>query len=301
MIQSVKNKVCIPKITTGLDWSLNVLRRHAGQSRASSFLRVLRTIIHFGPWRPVPQFLIRQLRPAQQCASEHQSSLLDSLDANIIAEGIRQNSVVIAGTLPADFISCLTRTTDHLPIDQYQLVHHIDANILQLSQDPAIMAVLRAYLGCEPVLLESTLMVTGSHQVQGCSLQNTFHFDYAGWESLNVFVYLTDVTSESSAHMVAKGSHRAIRWRDMVRSSITDEEAQDRFGAAIETIVGPAGTLFFENTEAFHRRKPGNTRRVMLNLLYASHRSWLSHGRTSQSHLKKRAQAYELALRNTKT
>jgi hypothetical protein len=51
--------------------------------------------------------------------------------------------------------------------------------------------------------------------------------------------------------------------------------------------------VFFENTEAFHRRHPGNDRRVMLNLLYGSHRSWLSLGRTSRAHIEKRLREYD--------
>jgi hypothetical protein len=37
--------------------------------------------------------------------------------------------------------------------------------------------------------------------------------------------------------------------------------------------------MFFEETVAFHRRVILMQRRVMLNILYASHRSWLSRGR----------------------
>jgi len=94
---------------------------------------------------------------------------------------------------------------------------------------------------------------------------------------------------------VARGSHREIGPRDALRGTIDDDEARRRFGDRIQTVVGPAGTLFFENTEAFHRRLPGADHRVMLNLLYASHRGWLSHGRTSSRHLARRADRYRQA------
>jgi hypothetical protein len=55
--------------------------------------------------------------------------------------------------------------------------------------------------------------------------------------------------------------------------------------------------MFFENTEAFHRRGVIGGRRVMLNVLFASHRGLLSHGRPGrpfseyQSALQRRAAA----------
>lgn len=205
---------------------------------------------------------------------------------------MRQNSVAVVGTLPGEFVARLTAITDLLPIDDYQLIHLIDEDIHRLTEDPAIKEVLRAYLKCEPVLIESTLMVTGVCGPNELDEQNLFHVDYAAWESLSVFIYLSDVTDQSSCHIVARGSHRHVKLRDTFRSFLPNDEASRRFGAAIQAITGPGGTVFFENAEAFHRRNSGNERRVMLNLLYASHRSWFSRGRTSRQHMDKRARVY---------
>jgi hypothetical protein len=111
------------------------------------------------------------------------------------------------------------------------------------------------------------------------SPQRHFHFDYAGWHSLNLFVYLTDVADDSGAHQVVVGTHRRRQVRDAIRPWIPDDEIITRYGEQLRTIAGPAGTMFFEDTEAFHRRLMMKERRVMLNVLYASHRSWLSNGR----------------------
>jgi len=109
--------------------------------------------------------------------------------------------------------------------------------------------------------------------------QRLFHFDYAGWHSLNLFIYLIEVGADSGAHQVVAGTHRSRKLWDAVRPSIPDDEITKRFGGNIRTITGPAGTMFFEDTAAFHRRLILKRRRVMLNILYASHRSWLSKGR----------------------
>jgi hypothetical protein len=123
--------------------------------------------------------------------------------------------------------------------------------------------------------------------------QNLFHFDYAGWKSLNLYVYLTDVNKHSSYHVVAKGSHRDIRITDILRGSLTVEEGESRFCYTIKNITGPAGTMFIENTEAFHRRHRGNERRVMLNILFTSHQSLLSHGRPSNKQIAMRNREFK--------
>jgi hypothetical protein len=60
--------------------------------------------------------------------------------------------------------------------------------------------------------------------------QQRFHFDYAGWHSLNLFVYLTDVDESSGAHEIAVGTHAGKAWRDVVQPSLDDDEAVKRFG-----------------------------------------------------------------------
>ena len=275
------------------DLVLNFVRRQLKRRHLIPALRVLRLLIHFGPWRAVPRFLIRKLRPVARNQDDERASLLGPLDVDAIAEEVRQNSVAVAGMLSSEVVSRLRAVTDRLPVNDYQRMDQIDLDVRELSNDPTIRNVLRAYFKCEPALLECTLVITGPYETHGISRQNAFHFDYAGWESLNVFVYLTDVTARSSCHIVAKGSHRKVGLRDVLSGGLSDDNAERRFGSHIQVITGPAGTVFFENTEAFHRRHPGNDRRVMLNLLYGSHRSWLSHGRTSRAHIEKRLQEYD--------
>jgi len=146
----------------------------------------------------------------------------------------------------------------------------------------AAMTVVRGYLQAEPALLECNLVVAHaedpiSRPKKGS--QREFHFDYAGWDSLNLFIYLTDVAPDSGAHQVVVGTHRTRMGWDAIRVSVPDHEISDRFQNRILTISGPAGTMFFEDTSAFHRRQLHIRRRVMLNILWASHRSWLSKGR----------------------
>jgi hypothetical protein len=177
-------------------------------------------------------------------------------------------------------LSRIRRVVDTLPVGAYTHFHLGNADVQALVHDPAILAVLRKHFGCEPELLECTLVVLEPREeAYRIGSQRWFHFDFGGWHSLNLFVYLTDVDANTAAHEVASGTHRHRWLRDAVHSQITDEQAYARFGPQIRTITGAAGTMFFENTEAFHRRGVIGGRRVMLNVLFASHRGLLSHGR----------------------
>jgi hypothetical protein len=235
----------MPGNLTSLDSLLFFLRRSLLRLNLNSFVTIFRQLIHFGPWRVVPKQLIRIFRPVVWNPHEDKDSLLGSLDVGAIAENLRKNSVAIAGVLPAEFVNRVRVVTDRLPPGEYKMFHQIDKDMQILVNDPSIKNVLRKFFKCAPVLLECSLVVQRPEQGFRPHQQHSFHVDYAAWESLNLFVYLTDVTSESSYHVVAKGSHRKVGFRDVLRGQLTDDEAMLRFGSSIQPILGPAGTLFF--------------------------------------------------------
>ena len=185
-----------------------------------------------------------------------------------------------ADHLPPDVLSRVRAVTDDLPLGEYGHFHeHPDVRAFVQGAD--VLGVVRGYLGAEPELLECTLVIHGveDDSRRPINSQRRFHFDYAGWQSLNLFVYLSAVKEDSGAHQVVVGTHRSRHMRDAIRPWIPDDEIMARYADRVQTITGPAGTMFFEDTEAFHRRLIMKRRRVMLNVLFASHRSWLSEGR----------------------
>jgi hypothetical protein len=272
---------------TAADHFLVGVRDVLKRLRLNRLVSTARALLYLGPWRIVPQFLIQIFRPPLAPRTT-EPSLLGALDAGAIAAAVRQDSMAVAGLLSQELVGNLRTLTDNLPPGQYKLMHHLDADVRRLTEDPGIMSVLRNYLRAEPELLEATIFISEPRSKE----PKRFHFDYAGWQSLCVFVYLSDVTEDATPHVVIKGSHREMGLRDFIRRTIDPEDALRQFGPAVHTITGPAGTVFFENFEAFHRRGDGDQRRALLILLYASHRSWFSRGRTSRIHAEKRARAY---------
>ena len=260
-------------------------RRLRKQPRVAMTIRAVRALIHFGPWRYVARSYIRlRRRPAHSSSSA--VSLIPNLDAAAIAKTISRDSVCVTAALPNALVDDIRELTDQLPPNQYGAFHEQHPAVRRLVTDDGVLDVVRACLGAEPVLLECNLVVQEAEEGRpvGPASQLRFHFDYAGWQSLNLFVYLTDVEPGAGAHQVVMGTHKNKTVRDAIRPSLDDDEVERRFGARIRTIAGSAGTVFFENTEAFHRRLAVKQRRVMLNILFASHRGAFSRGRLVKTH-----------------
>lgn len=253
--------------------------------RLTRTLQSGRALVHFGPWRHAARAVIQMARPPQEEAGAENPALLQ-FDGKRLVETLRADGVAVPGTLPASVLSRLRAITDNLPPGEYG-DFDVVPEVCALTRCGAIKGVARGYMQAEPVLLECNLVVSRAENPNSRpqkASQRQFHFDYAGWHSLNLFIYLTDVTEHSGAHQIIVGTHRGRNAWDAVRVAIPDQEIEDRFQNRIRTITGPAGTMFFEDTSAFHRRRVHTTRRVMLNILYASHRAWLSKGRLTQKY-----------------
>lgn len=239
-----------------------------------------RAVLHFGPWRHAARALIRLARPPQGEAVA-ESPLLLRIDTTKAVAALRADGIAMAGILPTCILNPLRAITDNLPCGEYGDFDDVP-EVRALTHCAAATNVARRYLQAEPALLECNLVVSGTENPDAPprkGSQRQFHFDYAGWHSLNLFIYLTDVAERSGAHQIVVGTHHGRNTWDAVRVAIPDQEINDRFPNRVRTITGPAGTVFFEDTSAFHRRKTHTQRRVMLNILYASHRGWLSKGR----------------------
>ena len=242
-------------------------------------LNSARAILHFGPWRHAARAAIRRARPPRYGQATLPAGGV-SLDARALARTLRQDGMARAGQLPAEALDRVRAITEGLPPGEYADFHD-QPDVRALVLGSGVLDVVRTYLGAEPELLECNLVVGHAEDPARTPIhvQRHFHFDFAGWESLNLFVYLTDVDDDSGAHQVVLGTHHSRLLRDALRPWVPDEEIGARYPDRVRTIAGPAGTMFFESTEAFHRRLIFKRRRAMLNVLYASHRSWASRGR----------------------
>lgn len=243
-------------------------------------LRSARAIMHFGPWRHAVRTIIRLARPPQKEAASSDCSFF-RLDTALIVETLRAGGIAVAGLLPSDQLSRVRAITDRLPPGEYGEFHEVP-DVRALTDCAATLDVVRGYLQAEPELIECSLFVSHAETTATPLAHDSdrhFHFEDAGWHSLSLFLYLTDVEEDSGAHQIVIGTHRALTVWDAIRGSIPESEIKARYPHRIRTIVGPAGTMFFQDTSAIHRWQMHASRHVVLHILFISGRCWASKGR----------------------
>tara|TARA_B110000003_G_C16653522_1_gene535363 strand:- start:6213 stop:7232 length:1020 start_codon:yes stop_codon:yes gene_type:complete len=147
----------------------------------------------------------------------------------------------------------------------------------QLMTEPLFVNMASTYLQCTPTLCSVNLWWSpaskGSPSSESAQL---YHFDMSRAKWINVFIYITDVDTESGPHCVVKGSHKIDGKRQKLLNRgyarISDEEMNEVYGSEeIKELTGQAGTIIFEDTKAFHKgKKPTKDNRLIFELSFAS-------------------------------
>jgi hypothetical protein len=148
-------------------------------------------------------------------------------------------------------------------------------HMLDLMNDPDILAVAEAYLGCKPVIdnIGAAWGYPGRETAKGVQ---RFHRDFDCSRCFKAFYYLTDIDAASGPHKYVKGSHQDRRLES--GKAQTDDAITEAFGAdAIETITAPAGSWFLEDVYGFHKGQlPTDKPRLLLAIEYNLYPSPLS-------------------------
>jgi len=142
-------------------------------------------------------------------------------------------------------------------------------HLLALANDPRIVAVAAAYLGCKPTISNLSLWWSFPHQGVAQDAQ-LFHRDRDDWKFCKLFVYLTDVDEQSGPHVFVEGSHRVTQPSSLRRFS--DDEIESRFSASsIKHFCMPSGSVFLLDTFGVHKGLPprGGRRRLLFQVEYS--------------------------------
>ena len=126
--------------------------------------------------------------------------------------------------------------------------------LLNLANDPRILDVASSFLGCKPTI---GYMATWWSYATGMGAQQAenFHRDVDDWRFVKLFVYLTDVTSESGPHKYVLHSSPQNKLTAIRR--LEDDEVARTFGAEnIRTMTATAGEGFLEDTYGIHKGQP---------------------------------------------
>lgn len=143
---------------------------------------------------------------------------------------------------------------------QSHIAHHHALDIvtapylLKLANDPRILDVAAAFLGCKPTL--GYLAVWWSyHTEEGAQHAEQFHRDVDDWRFLKLFIYLTDVNENSGPHIYVAQSSISEKLREIRR--FDDAEVVSVFGQSnVLQLTGKAGKAFLEDTFGIHKGQP---------------------------------------------
>ncbi len=142
--------------------------------------------------------------------------------------------------------------------------------LMQLANDPDVLAAVGQRLGCLPTLASAEAWWTfGENNPQGRqSADDIFHRDVDGIRFIKLFAYLTDVVPDNGAHCFVLRSHRSAALTR--RGPISDEDVRQAFPASdVMVVTGKAGTAFLEDTWGVHRPLMARTgRRLIFSAIY---------------------------------
>lgn len=132
----------------------------------------------------------------------------------------------------------------------------------------SILRLASAYLGCMPTICAVGVRWSfpGS---EALNMTQAFHRDPDEWRFLKLFVYLTDVDSETGPHIYVAGSHNT---RSPLRGkAYSEEQVEAQFGKQnMRTILGARGTTFVADTIGIHAGiPPQRAPRLLLQAQYS--------------------------------
>lgn len=163
----------------------------------------------------------------------------------------------------------LDRVSPEVTIADYSLITVLSCPlIMALINDPEVLSLASAYLGCCPTLSSVGLRWSFPSRSPVSDVQR-FHRDPDDWRFVKLFVYLTDVDENSGPHIYVQGSHRSdlrVRARPYDLSYIERKYGPD----SARMMLGQKGTAFMADTMGIHMGKPPVERpRLMLIAQYS--------------------------------
>jgi len=138
-------------------------------------------------------------------------------------------------------------------------------HLLELCNDPSVIKLIGSYLGCVPTLSGINLFWTFATLESGNV--SVFHRDQNGFRSVSMYVFLTEVDSDSGPHQYVTGSADYKSCRKVLSEGLNKSVDVDRFfsppwasdmveevfGERVTTVTGVPGTAFLTDAYGLHR------------------------------------------------
>ena len=210
--------------------------------------------------------------------------LFPKIDVDQVVDSLNEQGYANGVQIPGEYVTQIVDYCERTGLMKYWNPHEECEAIDRLAHNEKIVEIARRYLGAEPILWltqirwsfgnfgEQQKVLPSRHPEPVQYDGDAFHYDTLDFKSLTVFIYLTDVTPESGPHVVIEGTQKKS-FGEICHIILSDQAAQRKFGDRIKMILGPKGTVLFEETSSFHKAARCRTKRLMLSIDYVLQRT----------------------------
>jgi hypothetical protein len=226
-----------------------------------------------------PRSLARAMAPAfdESKATVLNDDILAGLDPRAVASSIQENGYYVWDQLVAeDIVTSLKQYMDAGPADPSgDAVRDIPSGppeptaptwwmkprdiigsetVQRLLCEQNLITAGARYLNADPVLVSMVMWTSFPWPTADDSSAQLFHYDLDRSNFIKMFIYLTDVDDSNGPHVYVPNSHMD-KPKDLLGGErITDERLSVHYPADTwQTITGKKGTLFFADTQGFHK------------------------------------------------
>lgn len=244
----------------------------------------LRSIWILGPFRPYAIRYYQRFRRNRALPIDKQP-VFPQLNVDRIVHDIDEQGYAYGIRLPQEYVAEIVNYCENTRRVEYWNPHKNCRAIYRIAHNEKILQIAKQYLGAEPILWLSQLRWSFGNASQKRQMLpslypepvqydgDAFHYDALDFKSLTIFIYLTDVGSDSGPHVVVERTHKTKSLSDIWRNIISDVDAERRFSDRIKMILGPKGTVLFEETSSYHKAARCKTKRLMLSIDYVLQRT----------------------------
>jgi hypothetical protein len=235
---------------------------------------------HFRPYAVRYYQWRKKNRPLQVDKRE----LFPELDVDQVVNSLNQKGCANGVTLPTEYVTQIVQYCENTGLKNYWNPHQECDAIDHIARNEKIVEVARQYLGTEPILWLTQLkwsfgdaaparkLLPSRHEEPLLYDTHAFHYDALDFKSLTLFIYLTDVDPFAGPHVVIEGTHGIRSFADICHNILSDADAHQKFGDRVQLILGPKGTMLFEETSSYHKASHCQTQRLMLSIDYVLQR-----------------------------
>ena len=210
--------------------------------------------------------------------------LFPKLEVDQVVNSLNEKGYANAVNVPSEYVTQILQYAETTGLLRWWNPHTECEAIDHIARNAKVVEIARRYLGVEPILWLTQLRWTfGDAVPKGKRLLSrhiepllydvgAFHYDSLDYKSLTLFIYLTDVDPSSGPHVVIERTHANKSFSDICRIILSDAAVHQKFGDRAKMILGPKGTMLFEETSSYHKASPCKTERLMLSIDYVLQR-----------------------------